>query len=101
MVDSTLIYEINESTKPILKIKPRDMTPEERKERKKLLQRDYMREYMKKRREDPEFAEKVRKITRESKRRIYNENAEVRQRTNEKAKERYKLMSDAYKMACQ
>ena len=42
MVDTTLIMEINESTKPILKIKPKDMTPEEKKERKKLLQRDYM-----------------------------------------------------------
>ena len=84
----------------IIDIKPKDMTPEEKKERRKLLQRDYMREYMKKRREDPEFAEKVRATNRESKKRIYNQNEEVRRRTNEKAKERYKLMSNAYKMVC-
>ena len=78
MVDTTLIVEIQESI-DFMKLKKE----EEEKEKKRI----YMREYMKKRREDPEFAEKVRKTNRESKKRIYNESEEVRLKTSQKSKE--------------
>ena len=88
MVDTTLIMEINESTKPILKIKPKDMTPEERKERKKLLQRDYMN---KRRKEDPEFARKQRELC-NTRKQILRENTEYVQKEREYSKNYYKNM---------
>ena len=58
-----------------------------------------MREYMKKRREDPEFAEKVRKTNRESKKKRM-QNPEMVQRNREQQNERYRKMRDAYKNSC-
>ena len=70
------------------------LTPEELKEKKRI----YMREYMRKRREDPEFAEKQRTLVKAIQAKLYNdETSGFREKKKAYNVEYYKKLKDGYK----
>lgn len=80
MVDTTIIDEVKAM------IKKKCMTPEEKKERKKVLQREYM---AKRRANDPEFAQKQRELC-NARKKILREDKEYLEKEREYCKIYYR-----------
>ena len=66
-------------------IKPKDMTPEQKKERKRMLQREYMK---KRRAEDPEFKARQLELNRTRKLYLYHNDEEYKKRQQERLNKR-------------
>ena len=66
-------------------IKPKDMTPEQKKERKRMLQREYMK---KRRAEDPEFKARQLELNRTRKLYLYHNNEEYKEKQKERLNKR-------------
>ena len=86
MVDTTIIDELKTM------IKPSNMTPEQKKERKRVLQREYM---AKRRAEDPEFAQKQRDLC-NARKQILRENTEYVQKERAYCKNYYSNIRREY-----
>ena len=66
-------------------IKPKDMTPEQKKERKRILQREYMK---KRREDDPEFKAKQLELNRNRKKYLYHNDEEYKKKQQERVNKR-------------
>ena len=68
-------------------------------ELKRLAKNEYMKIYMKKRREtDPEFADKQRAVVRKNLQNRYHNDAEYKEKMSNYLKNRYRKINDTYKL---
>ena len=92
MVDSTIMNELEDMVE--------NMSIMEKKEKEKADdKRAYMRLYQQRRREDPEYAEKIRKACRENKKKRFDANAELGDKNKLYQREYYARFKDVYKQA--
>ena len=92
MVDTTIIDEINDiklkNTTDMINlqdIKPRNMTPEQKIERRRILQREYM---AKRRAEDPEFKARQLELNRTRKLYLYHNDEEYKEKQKQRLNKR-------------
>jgi len=78
MVNTTLIDEIKDTIK--LQVKVKDMTQEEKKEHKRVIHREYMR----KRRQEPEFYARMLELNRDRKKFLYHNDEEYKNKQKER-----------------
>jgi len=87
MTDTNIITdgEIDIKLKNITDIKPKDMTPEQKLERKRMLQREYM---AKRRAEDPEFKARQLELNRTRKLYLYHNDEEYKKKQQDRLNKR-------------
>ena len=86
MVDTTILDEINDiKLRNTKDIKPKDMTPEQKLERKRMLQREYM---AKRRAEDPEFKARQLELNRTRKLYLYHNDEEYKKKQQDRLNKR-------------
>ena len=91
MVDSTIMNELEDMVE--------NMSIMEKNEKEKADKRLYMRLYQQRRREDPEYAEKIRKACRENKKKRFDANAELGEKNKLYQRHYYAKFKDSYKQA--